>query len=402
MSGNWGDYEGRTAGDWRLELLLGVREDKAFYLTHDAGGKNELLIELAPNGHGSAQLPKSWNLACKVPHGHLLPIHATGETDLDGTPTLYAVLDLPDDDLGEILARRKLDNVEARSIFTAVAKGLDVLHRQGLSHGAVKPSNIFVVRGEIRLSADTISQRGEDGIESDLRQFGDTLVQAITARSGATGAALLASPFYEIAAGCLTNSPDGKWTARHILEALSVEERVSPPAPVEQRRTAARQSFASWLAGPQWPIMATAAIVAVVLGIYLLVHGPRPRRQQANDMPAPVAAQVQPQPAEAPAPAPATAGAADRSAAPPAPAGHWAVIAATYDSFSGAQKLVERIQKQSRGLQPHVFPRAGQGKHYFVVLGSGLTQGAAQRLLRNAKSQGAPPDTYVTKLDETG
>jgi hypothetical protein len=291
------------------------------------------------------------------------------------------------------------------------------------------------VNDEVRLSVDSIWQSGRLGEESDLRHFGVTLVCALTGRTDAAAGddpamldavARLGPPFYDIAVGCLRGSPDRRWTAQRIVDALSgrwavpsvapaaaagetsAAAQMAPAATAETRKEAARQNFARWLSGPQWPITGTAAIVALILIVYLFVHGPRPHRASAPNSPPVHAAAVPPpaitaEPREAmPAPAPsrtaADSGAAAR-ALPHSRHGNWAVIAATYSSFAAAQKRADRIRKQAPRLEPRVFPSEGQGKHYFVVLGSGLSQNDAERLRRNARALGAPRDTYVTKLN---
>lgn len=431
MSCNWGDYESRQVGDWRLDSLLGVRGSKAFYLTSNPKGGGALLLEMAAAGDEGSRLLASWNRARKLADTHLLKVYGTGEADLDGNRVVFGVMDLPDDDLGEMLTRGRLEQQQARMLFASVAGTLESLHRRGLSHGDVTPPNIFVLGSEIRLGVDTIAPGGERGRQEDLRQFGATLIQALIGQKDADAAnepellhqvAQLEAPFYDVAVGALSGSREKQWSAAQIVEALTAEKRgsvesrpdprpLSAPPP-QDRKLAARQSFASWLGGPQWPIMATAGVVAIVLGIYLLVHGPRPHTAPpAAVSERPIEARVQPGVAEPAPERPPVNGAAERTTptppSPPPPAapstrtGHWAVIAATYATFEGAEKLVHKIEERAPSLHPHVFPPAGQGKHYFVVLGSGLTQREAERLRRDATSQGAPHDSYVTKLDES-
>src|SRR5438132_9514641 len=107
MNGKWGEYEGRAVGDLRLDCLLGVRGNTAFYLTQSTG--RDQLIELLSADAESADTMASWKRARDLSEEHLLRVHATGEAELDGTPVAYAVLDLPQDDLSEMLLRRKLD-----------------------------------------------------------------------------------------------------------------------------------------------------------------------------------------------------------------------------------------------------------------------------------------------------
>jgi hypothetical protein len=412
MSGNLGDFEGRLVGSWKLDSLLGVRGGKAFYLTSAKKNSedNALLLQLVSKRDEPEALA-SWNRARKLTDCPLLHVHATGEAVLDGQPVAFAVLDLPDDDLSEVLAKRTLDATEAKSTFLAVAAGLDSLHQRGIMHGAVVPSNIFIVKDEMRLSVDNIAPAGQRGIASDIKQFGETLVQALTGTTGDAALATLEAPFSEIAAGCLS----GDWTASQVVWTLSGQERnprrataplyVEPPASPDPKPTKpdpraararakseARQGFAAWLSGPQWTIMGTGILVGLVLLIYLFVHGPRPRHVEITQTP--VAAAANPVPTPVPV-----------VQEPPKPtrvrSGRWAVIAATYYTFKDAQKRANRLRKESPGLHPHVFPPDGQGTHYFIVLGSGLSQDAAQRLLRTVREQGAPSDCYVTKLDET-
>jgi hypothetical protein len=80
--------------------------------------------------------------------------------------------------------------------------------------------------------------------------------------------------------------------------------------------------------------------------------------------------------------------------------GSWGVIAATYTSFHAAQKRAEAIERRAPQLHPSVFPHDPEGKYFYVILGSGLTEDAAARLRKRAVQHGAPGDSYVTKLDE--
>lgn len=397
MTGKTGEYEGRLVGKRKLEALLGVRGNTAFYLTKSTG--RDQLIELVRAGAESAATLASWDHACDLSDGPFLRVYATGKAELDGTGVAYAVVDLPQDDLGEILSRRTLDEAEARSMFSAVARALQALHQLGLAHGAVKPSNIFVVQDETRLSIDNLAPAGKHGKEQDLREFGATLVKAMTGCTDealvdtpaiARAAAQLPSPFRQIAVGCVGGSPQGKWTAARVVEVFLGRSPETTPRVLIQ-----------------WPIIAGAGIGAVVLLFYVLFHGPRhpaPTNPAIASNPVPAHAEVARTPEPAAKPAPVAAGAADRKLArqkaSETSTESWAVIAGTYGHFEAAQKHAEIYGKQFPQLQPHVFPPEGQGKHYLIVFRSGLTQEAAERLRHDLVQQGAPPDTYVTKIAE--
>lgn len=188
---NWNDYEGRAIGEWSLDSFLGERDGKAFF----ASGQR--LLQLVPRDadHADAAL-KSWNIARELSHQHLLRPYASGESVVGGVGVHYAVLDLPDDDLSELLSKRRPNRSEARGIVSGIESGLKYLHARGISHGALTPSNVFFLPGGVRLSVDTLRPVGD--IEADLQQFGALRAQlgigerpAISRKAIAAGAGIV-------------------------------------------------------------------------------------------------------------------------------------------------------------------------------------------------------------------
>lgn len=167
---NWNDYEGREAGEWPLDSFLGERDGKVFFITHRPGTSNQLLLQLLPrDAAGAGVTRESWNIARELNHENLLRPYATGECLVGGVGVHYAVLDLPDDDLGEVLNKQVPKGAAARNIAAAIDNGLKYLHARGLSHGAVTPANVFFLPGGVKLSADTIRPVGDT--DADLRQL---------------------------------------------------------------------------------------------------------------------------------------------------------------------------------------------------------------------------------------
>ncbi len=449
MAVDWISYEGRSIGEWRLESFLGDREEKGFYVARSEGSPQPALIKLVMSADGAAGTVRaSWKRAKELAHPNILHIQETGDVELDGTRVTYGVFDLPDDDLGEMLTRRTLPAKEARGLFSAVAAGLDYLHRRELRHGAVMASNVFMAEGKVRLGVDNIAPSGVGGKESDMRQFGATMVRAITGRSDAL--AQLDSPFNEVAAGCVQASADQTWTPARVIQVLSGEPgRIGDPhgspaaaAPVRApvRPAAAPMVYTHPVDPPlkrkrsNWPLAAAAAIPAFLIGYWFLGRSSEPQaaaRQTAERprtvarstppvvenkpdptqrTPAPVTPPdgsprkaVEPPPRRAVEPAPRKAELAPKktetaqkeAAAQP---GSWAVIAAAYSNYGAAANRAEKMRARLPQLQPHVFPAEGKGKLYYVVLGSGLSQEAASELLSVARQHGAPKDAYVTRV----
>ena len=77
---------------------------------------------------------------------------------------------------------------------------------------------------------------------------------------------------------------------------------------------------------------------------------------------------------------------------------HWAVIAATYNSFASAARRASALRSQYADCSCGVYPRDGEGQRYYVVVASGVEQRAAQEHRERAVAAGFPEDTYVTKL----
>jgi hypothetical protein len=78
--------------------------------------------------------------------------------------------------------------------------------------------------------------------------------------------------------------------------------------------------------------------------------------------------------------------------------GEWAVIAATYRNYGGAQKRAEAIREKFADCACTVHPPEGQGQYYYVVVASGLSKDGAEQMRRRAVSSGGPRDAYVTRM----
>ncbi len=397
MIQNWSGLEGSFAGSWRLESFLGDRDGKGFFLTANPADSSPALVEIIPaDSESAAAVRSSWNLARRFSLDNLMRVFETGETTRDNAQAYYAVLQLPDDDISEIVAKRAMNVGEARSMLSSVATALDYLHQRDISHGAVIPSNVLLVGSTFKLSADTLGPAGESGRDSDIRQLGQTLVQAITRKSDASALRTLPAPFREIAAGCL--SADARdWTPARILDTLSGKK---PAASVEKP------------ARPRWVVPAMAAVVVAALLGYWVMRKPAAVEEAppAKKIEVAVATPAAATPAQKPSPITTVRSRAaerqqDRQAdrqrdSSGGKSPGWAVISATYNSFGGAQQRAERIAKVSPELHTHVYPPDGKGMPYYVVLGSGMTQAAAEQLRDRARQLGAPRDTYITKLAE--
>src|ERR1700689_3966306 len=144
----WKNWEGRVADDkFALRKFLGGSDYSAVFLTEQAGAgsqKSAIKLILAESLDESAQL-SSWAAAAKLSHPHLIRLFDCGSCTLDGTHLLYVVTEFAEENLAEILPLRALAPPEASEMLHPTAEALDYLHRSGLAHGRIRPSNIMGV-----------------------------------------------------------------------------------------------------------------------------------------------------------------------------------------------------------------------------------------------------------------
>jgi hypothetical protein len=111
---------------------------------------------------------------------------------------------------------------------------------------------------------------------------------------------------------------------------------------------------------------------------------------------APVAANVPPAPepttSAPPSPAPTTAGDAR---------GQWRVVAYTYNREAQAQQKATSVAAKHPELKPEVFTPNGHAP-YLVTVGGAMSRDEAFALVKKAKGEGLPRDSYAQNYRGTG
>lgn len=317
-------WEGKTVdGKFPLRQWVGGSDHSSVFLTELTGNKaRRAALKLIPaEAINQDDQLSSWAEIAKLTHPRLLRLFEYGTCQIDDKRFLYVVIEYAEENLAEVIPIRPLTPAEAMEVLPSVAEALNFIHRTGYIHGHIKPSNIFAIENELKISPDTLRRNGspvEVGTTggyaapetettgatgaSDVWSLGATLLAVLTQKqpvanpgNGTTAVPeSLPQPLKGILRQCLQTDPQRRSTAAAILQQL----QPVPPSPVppgeEAVETRAKQERASrWMA---IPVIVAALFLIVLIATKFWGHG---RSNPAATSVAPVqVAPVQEEPAQ--------------------------------------------------------------------------------------------------------
>ncbi len=294
------EWEGRKVDGLRCGTYLGGSDHSAVFRTQGGALK---LVQVDPLDPRLA----IWERAARLSHPHVARLLAMGRCEGD---LLYVVTEYAEEDLSQVLPERALTEQEAREMLAPLVEGLEYLHANGFVHSRLKPSNLLVVDGQLKLSCDGVVPAGErlrslrdrsvyhapEAFENlanpsaDVWSLGATLVEALTQQApGENGAVTIPetipAELKEVVAACLEPDPRKRITLKKIRTRLKLE---APPAPRGRK----------WLVAP-----IAAGVVLILAGaIALFNRHPQAQPQPAVTAAAPAMPAPEPQPRIAEAP----------------------------------------------------------------------------------------------------
>jgi hypothetical protein len=446
----WTDYEGATIdGAFPLKKLLLPEGRSAFFTTASPTGEPTVL-RLIECHFDEEEILARWRCVEALNHPNFLKFERFGQTELDGRPVVYAVLEKVDGNLAEVLDQGHLTVEDAAQLASSLVAALDVLHTHGFIHEHIEPRNIFALSSVVKLRSDCIREapEGEEGRiakQRDVHDLATVLLQALTQRQSVEGIpdSAMPPPFGQI----IRNGLDGKWGLENIRAALgrqfgsnqatapklenaalattAVAEQKAPAAAAKQpmrpeaqlplpllnedrnagyTRTTIRKDTESedqsFSLRSRWLGVGIVAII-LLLATWLLAHAWNAHQNKANQAVATsqptsqLTAQSANQIATSPAPEPVTEDPPPVSV--PASAGSragWRVITFTYNRRTDAEKKVSDLARSHPELEPAVFTPNGHAP-YLVSIGGVMDRDAAYALARHSRSLGLPHDMYA-------
>ena len=296
-----GEWVGQTVdGKFALlEWLGGSGVGGVFVTELDGLGSRKAAIKLiAASGPAEDRLA-NWASDASLSHPHLERILHFGRGTVDGAEVVYVVTELADEVLSQIIPERPLTPDETREMLGPVLDALSYLHREGLVHGHLKPSNILVVDNQVKLLADGLLRAGmhtrevpsndmhnapESGTvppapSADVWSLGITVMEALTQQTPLWDAAenadppvpaSIAKPFNAIVRECLHVDPALRCTLGDVREMLERKPAASTTAavlPENPERRAARTGRSRMPFVPL--IVGLVLLVLIIIGLQI-------------------------------------------------------------------------------------------------------------------------------------
>ncbi|HMF53643.1 MAG TPA: SPOR domain-containing protein [Edaphobacter sp.] len=222
----WSDYEGRTIAEaYPLKKLVRPEGRSAFFMTTNGTG-TPAMVRLIEAHFDESEILERWRLVSEIQQENLVVMRKYGETMLDGTPLVYAVMEPTEISLAELLQNRTLSAEEAKQLAGALIGALTALHARGLVHEHVETANILAAGEMVKLRSDCVREANSPGDgkadmatrkAADAHAVAMVLLEALTGRRSLQGSAtLLPSPFD----GIIRNGLSGKWGLSEMSAAL--------------------------------------------------------------------------------------------------------------------------------------------------------------------------------------
>ena len=249
-------WEGRVV-EGRFPLLewLGGSGNCGSFFTVLQGLQQAVIQLILAGGAEADAYIAQWDFAKSLSHPHLAKVLAAGRCVIDGSDLVYIVTERSYATLSKIIQSRALKADSARETFTPVLNALSYLHKNGVVHGHVNPSNIqfadmkpklsvsaLLIAGSVKKSIPTHGiydapelVHGVVTAAADTWSVGMTLCEAMTQAPPSWDPSRNEEPkvteslpgtFREIVQDCLRVDPLHRCTIETILDRLDASKSI--------------------------------------------------------------------------------------------------------------------------------------------------------------------------------
>ena len=218
---------------FRLGRLFAPKGRSAFFTA--TGPKGEAVtIRLIESLNDEEEILARWRRVRDLREEHLVRMLACGQTMLDGTHLVYAVLEATDADLSEVLRDRALTVDETRAMAASVLAGIEVLHGAGLVHEHIEAASVLAQGEVIKLRSDCVREapegaQGETLRRRDTHDFAMLVGYAATQRRDAQG--MVPRQFDDL----VRNGISGTWGLKEMAALLRPAAPLGTAAPSASR-----------------------------------------------------------------------------------------------------------------------------------------------------------------------
>jgi hypothetical protein len=428
----WNDYEGRTIAEiFPLNKLLAPEGRSAYFSTTNGTGI-PAIIRLIEAHFDESEILSRWRQVSEIEQPNLVTLKKYGQTVLDGTPLVYALMETTDANLADVLRERPLTVEETTQVATSLVAALQALHSHNLVHEHIEPSNVLAAGEVIKLRSDCIreapeaseAQQGLDLKARDVHNLATVLLQCLTQQRTLPSGTTLPAPFDQIIPNCLS----GAWGLPQIAAALAprAASPEPPAAPIPtaagpRPRPIASQPAASPSPAPEptrrvplvrdrivrpvepepsrrlglWIACVIGVVILLLLGWHFLHAAPAATSKDANQ-PIPTLARAGRDDTTPASPPPTATPTVPRATPEPSSdsRNQWRVVAYTYNHQDQAQQKADLIAHKHPDLNPEVFTPTGHAP-FLVTVGGSMSRIQANAFKKKAHAAGLPRDIYT-------
>ena len=181
----WGDLEGRQLEErWLLGRLVRPEGRTAWFEAIGPDGV-PVMLSVTEALNDEDELLARLSAAAEIRHPNVVAIREATISHLDDTPVVVGVMEMTEENLGDVLRERTLSAAEGRQVLDAVLAALGAMHAHGLVHKHIEAGSVLAMGETIKLRSDCVQMGGSAfgaAAADDVRAAARMATHAVTGR----------------------------------------------------------------------------------------------------------------------------------------------------------------------------------------------------------------------------